>query len=36
MYMGEQLDEGDELSKLAFSIDFSWTTKDLIDKMIQI
>ncbi len=35
MYMDEKMDEGDEIAKRAFSIDFSWTTKDIIDKMMQ-
>lgn len=36
MYMDAKMDEGDELSKLGFSIDFSRTAEDLIHKMTQI
>lgn len=36
MYMDAKMDEGDEIQKLGFSIDFSWTAEDLIHKMTQI
>jgi len=36
MYMDAKMDEGDEIAKLGFSIDFSWTAEDLIRKMTQI
>lgn len=34
--MDAKMDEGDEIAKLGFSIDFSWTAEDLIRKMTQI
>lgn len=36
MHMSEGMDEGDEIAKLAFSIDFSRTMEDLTQKMIQV
>lgn len=34
MYMDTKMDEGDEIAKRPFSIDFSWTAQDIIDKMM--
>lgn len=36
IYMDAKMDEGDELAKLGFSMDFSRTEEDLTKKMTQI
>lgn len=36
IYMNAKMDEWDEIAKLPFSIDFSRTAKDIIEKMTQI
>lgn len=36
MYMNDKMDEGDEIAKIAFSVDFSWNEADLSKKMEQI
>lgn len=36
MYMNDKMDEGDEIAKIAFSVDFSWNEADLSRKMEEI